>query len=115
MKTSLAFKFASLAKLAGMNFDYSNNPAVLDMQSQITALDGGVQFAISHYADGSWSAKSINIDGIITGGKNQVDVEETIKDAIFTYFNIEPQYCNDLLLRGIGERKTLKNEIYVTA
>jgi hypothetical protein len=115
MKTSLAFKFANFAKRAGIRFDALHNPAVLNMRSEIISLDGGIQFAINGYPDGSWSAKSVNVDGIITGGRNQSEMIEVIKDAVFTYFDIEPQYCNDSLLKGAGEKKTVKNEMYVTA
>ena len=115
MKTSLAFKVAHFANKSGVKPDILNNPAVIYMRQELELLGkGGVRFEISVYADGSWSARSVNVDGIITGGINQSDMIETIKDAVFTYYDISPQFCDDSLLRGTGEKKTVKNEIYVT-
>ena len=61
---------------------------------------GGINFKIEKSASGEWVAESTNVDGIITGGKNYPhDVNANIKDAIFTYFEIPPELCNDSVLR----------------
>lgn len=116
MKTSLSFKFANFARRYGVKFDTMQNPSVVKMREEIELLGkNGIEFSINTYGDGSWSAKSVNVDGIITGGINQAEFVEMIKDAIFTYYDIPPQYCEDQLLKGAGEKKTVKNEIFVTA
>lgn len=116
MKTSLTFKFVNLAKRMGVKTNPLSNQNVRHMRDAIDAAgEGGIKFEISTYADGSWSAKSTNVDGIITGGLDQSEVTEMIKDAVFTYFAIPPQYCDDALLKGSGEKKTVKKELLVTA
>ena len=73
MKTSLAFKVAHFANKSGVKPDILNNPAVINMRQELELLGkGGVRFEISVYVDGSWSARSVNVDGIITGGINPV-------------------------------------------
>lgn len=117
MKTSLTFKFATLAKKLGVTSHPLSCQKVKDMRDEIDALgsEGGVKFEVGMYPDGSWSAKSTNVDGIISGGFHQSEISEMIKDAIFTYYDIPPQYCNDALLKSSGEKKTVKNELLITA
>ena len=74
---------------------------------------GGINFKIEHQSSGEWVAESTNIDGIITGGKDYPkDVDETVKDAIFTYYEIPPQLCNDALLRKEGEVSRVEERVY---
>lgn len=115
MRTSLTFKFVSLARKIGIKHNPETSQEIKDMRRIIDELDTGIQFEIGMHPDGSWSAKSVNIDGIITGGFNQSEISEMIKDAIFTYFDVPPQFCYDELLKGTGEKKTVKNEMLVTA
>lgn len=117
MKTSLTFKFVTLARKMGIKPNPLSCQGVEDMRREIDTLgaEGGIKFEIGMYPDGSWSAKSTNVEGIITGGFNQSEIPEMIKDAIFTYYDIPPQYCDDRLLKGTGEKKTLKNELLITA
>ncbi len=115
MRTSLAFKFVVIARKMGVKFDPMSSKEVKDMRAAIDELQDGIQFEIGLHPDGSWSARSTNVDGIITGGVDQSDVSEMIKDAIFTYYDVPPQFCVDALLKGSGEKKTVKNEMLVTA
>lgn len=116
MKTSLAFKIANFARKQGLKFDALHDPRVIAMREEIAQLkDDGINFSINIYNDGTWSARSTNVDGIITGGDNFAESNEMIKDAIFTYYDVPPQFCEDRLLHGSGEKKTIHNEILVTA
>ena len=69
----------------GLKINPSLCQEIKDMQE---ALDdeSGIVFDIGMHPDGSWSVKSINIEGIITGGLDQSEMSEMIKDAIFTYY-----------------------------
>ena len=117
MKTSLTFKFVTLAKKMGISSNPLASQKVKEMRQEIDSVsaDGGIKFEIGMYPDGSWSARSTNVDGIISGGFDQSEIPAMIKDAIFTYYDIPPQYCDDTLLKGTGEKKTVKNELLVTA
>ena len=75
---------------------------------------GGINFKIEKSPSGEWVAESTNVDGIITGGKNYPhDVNATIKDAVFTYFEIPPELCNDTQLRQQGEVTEVEERVYV--
>ncbi len=115
MRTSLAFKFVTIAHKMGVKFDANSSVEVKNMQASMADLRDGIQFDIGLHPDGSWSAKSTNVDGIITGGFDQSEISEVIKDAVFTYYDVPPQFCDNRLLKGSGEKKTLKNEMLVTA
>ena len=63
---------------------------------------------------GEWVAESVDLEGIITGGKHffPKEVNETIKDALFTHFDIPPHLCNDSLLRSEGEPIVVEQKVY---
>ena len=73
---------------------------------------GKIEFKIEQHPDGSWTAESVNFDGIITCGTNRQNISYTIKDAIFTYFEIPPQLCVNTLLRGDNEPVTIRQNVY---
>ena len=81
------------------------------MKSEINKL-GRIEFNIEQYPDGSWTAESTNIDGIITGGTSTQNISSSIKDAIFTYFEIPTHLCTDALLHGNSESTTTKQSVY---
>ncbi len=97
----------------GYNFNEEADQRVLAMKKEIQRLGGRVEFKIEQYPDGSWTAVSVNIDGVITGGVNTKQVAPTIKDAVFTYFGIPPHLCNDAVLRADNEPVTLRQHVYV--
>lgn len=100
----------------GFNFNEEANERVVNMRSTIHALDNhAIQFIIEQYPDGSWSAESTNIDGIMTGGQDTREIPAMIKDAIFTYFEIPPKLCIDGLLRSDNEPVTVKQTVHVGA
>ena len=84
---------------------------VIKMKKEIDKM-GKVEFKIEQFPDGSWSAESTNFDGIITGGTSTQNIASTIKDAIFTYFEIPPHLCVDTLLKGNNEPVTIKQNVY---
>ena len=86
------------------------------MREAINALDEkSIRFSIEQYPDGSWSAESVNIDGILTGGTDPRDLPDAMKDAIFTYFEIPPQYCDDTLLRPDNEPAKVRQRMHIGA
>ena len=90
------YKFSNLLRKVGFNFHENTHEKVLAMQAEMKRL-GKIEFKIEQYPDGSWTAESVNIDGIITGGDNSKSITNTLKDAVFTYFEIPPHLCNDTL------------------
>ena len=65
MLTKFLFNVGQLMRQMGFDFKEIHNPAFFDMQKKLHEL-GGINFKIEYHPDGSWSAESINIDGIIT-------------------------------------------------
>jgi predicted RNase H-like HicB family nuclease len=116
MKTSLRYKIARAARSHGVNFKSHADEAVVAMRREISELgSNGIEFAVSIDRTGEWFAESITLPGIITGGNNPQDIDEMIKDAIFTYFGIDPRHCDDSLLKNIGDVTAIKQLVQVTA
>lgn len=116
MKTSLRYKLARLARTKGVQFHSEDNEAVIAMRREIGSLgSNGIEFAVSIDRTGEWFAESVTLPGIITGGTNAQDMDEMIKDAIFTYFGIDPKHCDDTLLKNIGDSTAIKQLVQVTA
>jgi len=109
--TKVVYKLAQALRRIGFNFHEENDSRVKAMREEIRKL-GGVQFNIEVFGDGTWAAESTNVDGIITGGTNRMNINETLKDAVFTYFEIPPQLCNDALMRAPDEPLKLAQRVY---
>ena len=105
------YKFSNLIRKMGIDLHENNDPRVIAMKKEIDKL-GKIEFKIEQYPDGSWTAESTNLDGIITGGTNTQDISATIKDAVFTYFEIPPYLCVDSLLRRDNEPVTMRQNVY---
>lgn len=105
------YNLSNLARKMGYNFDEQNDERVVKMKREIDRI-GKIEFKIEQHPDGSWTAESINFDGIITGGISTQNISSTIKDAVFTYFEIPPQLCVDTLLRGDNEPVTVRQNVY---
>ena len=97
----------------GYNFHEDTDERILAMKREIQHLGGRVEFKIEQYPDGSWTAESVNIDGVITGGKNTKDALSAIRDAVFTYFGIPPHLCDDAVLRADNEPVIVRQHVYV--
>ena len=97
----------------GYDFNEGADQRILDMKKEIQRMGGKIEFKIEQYPDGSWTAESVNFDGVITGGTNTKEATPTIRDAVFTYFGIPPHLCNDSVLHADNEPVTLKQCVYV--
>ena len=116
LRKQMVYSVASVMKRSGFGFNSMNNPQVLEMLKAIDDLDNkAVSFAIEQHPDGHWSAVSTNVDGIMTGGDDPRQVPEFTKDAIFTYFEVPTQYCDETLLRNDNEPARVKQNIHVGA
>ena len=113
MFTKLLFNVSQLIRQLGYNFKEIQNPAFFAMQKKLHEL-GGINFKIEYYPDGSWSAESINIDGIITGGNDIKESGKIIKDAIFTYFEVPPYLVNFESIKMDNEPVTMSQKVYAT-
>lgn len=111
MLNRLIYTLTNLARKIGVRFHEEQDARVQAMRQTIERL-GGIQFTIEIDKHGNWAAESVNIKGIITGGTSKKNMNETIKDAIFTYFEIPPQLCNDRLMRAPDEPIKLEQRIY---
>lgn len=98
----------------GYQFQELRHPAIEALQEEVGELKG-IDFEVKAYPDGSWVAKSKNVEGLLTGGRNQKDIDAQLKDAIFTYYGVPPQFANDNILRNSGEPITAKKSVRVTA
>lgn len=111
----IIYKLAQLARKAGYDFAEVTDSRVLLMKDTIAKLGGQVKFSLTiDGKTGEWAAESVGLEGMITGGKHfsPKEVNETIKDALFTYFDIPPHLCNDNLLRSEGEPITVEQRVY---
>lgn len=106
------YQISRLMRRFGITMHEENDPRVIAMKREIQKL-GRIEFRIEQHPDGVWSAESVNIDGIITGGDHGSDISASIKDAVFTFFEIPPQLCNDILLRSDNEPVTVMQRVYV--
>lgn len=107
------FTTSHLLRKVGVDFHEDQNPAVVEMLRMIHEL-GSINFKIEFYPDGSWTAESTNIDGIITGSSDAKEMKGMIKDAVFTYFSIPSYLCNVNLLRGNNEPVTVAQQVWAT-
>ena len=109
MLTSHIFRISQFLKNIGLDLK-KNNSSVIEFAKKIKEL-GGINFDIEVYPDGSWAVESTNVDGIITGGKDIKEMNEKVKDAIFTYFELSPHLCDDELLIGPDEPLKFKERV----
>jgi len=102
---TIHFLYKTLRQV-GIGLGSQNDPRLEVMKEEIAKAGGRIEFKIEQYPDGSWTAESINFDGIITGDKITKNISSTIRDAIFTYFGIPSYLCQDNLLKsdnaGVG-------------
>ena len=114
-KNYIIYKLAQLARKAGYDFQEASDSRVLAMKDAIAKLGGQVKFSLTiDGKTGEWAAESVGLEGIITGGKHfsPQEVNETIKDALFTHFDIPPHLCEDSLLRSEGEPIIVEQKVY---
>ncbi|KKT39392.1 hypothetical protein A2W54_01865 [Candidatus Giovannonibacteria bacterium RIFCSPHIGHO2_02_43_13] len=90
----------NLAKLFNFPIKPESDRRVQNLLAEIKR-QGNFYFKIELHK-GGWTAECENVKGIITGGTNpqptQSEVDEKIKDAIFSAFGIPPYLCRDNLV-----------------
>lgn len=91
---------AAVLRRWGYHFNENADLRVQAMKKEIQALGGRIEFKIEQYPDGSWAAESVNIDGVITGGSNAKEITSSIRDAVFTYFDIPAHLCNTISINS---------------
>jgi predicted RNase H-like HicB family nuclease len=105
---------AQALRRIGYDFHEREDERVQELQRTLQALEGGaVNFEVQTTPDGEWAAESTNINGIITGGDDPRRMNEILKDAIFTYFEIPPHLCQDYLLRAENEPVTAEQRVRI--
>ena len=109
---TIYFLYKTLRQI-GINLENQNDVRLEAMRNEIAKAGGKIEFKIEQYPDGSWTAESINVDGIITGDKITKNVSATIRDAVFTYFGVPPYLCQDDVLRADNEPVILRQKVYV--
>jgi len=114
MLRKFVFNSSQILRKLGFNLNEQSNPSVVQMQDEIRKIGGAIKFNIEHYPDGSWTAESVNMDGIITGSNDVKETRKVIKDAIFTYYQIPTYLCNDNLLKSDNEAVTVIQAVYAT-
>ena len=105
------YTVAQLLRRMGVRFHEEQDPRVQSMRQAIDRL-GSIQFSIEVAPDGTWAAESTNIDGIITGGRSLESINEQLKDAVFTYFEIPPHLCSEALVKAQGEAVKFEHRVY---
>jgi len=105
------YNLSHLIRRVGFNFNELNNERVIAMRKEMATI-GKIEFKIEQYPDGSWTAESVNIDGVLTGGKHNKNISSVLKDAVFTYFEIPSYLCNDTLLKGDNEPVIIRQNVY---
>lgn len=100
MFNKIIFNISRIFRNHGVSFSNEVNCSHLVLMRNKIKESNGIEFKIEFYPDGNWTAESTNIDGIITGGDDIKEINNLIKDAIFTYFEIPPQFCNDSILKA---------------
>lgn len=106
------YLIANILRRFGFDFVSPGDSRVEAMKEEIQKIGGRIEFKIEQYPDGSWSAQSANIEGIITGGKTTKHILATIKDAIFTYFGLPAAFCDEALLKADNEPVILTQSVY---
>lgn len=109
---TIYFLYKKLRQI-GIDLVSPNDIRLEAMKKEIAKIGGKIEFKIEQYPDGSWTAESVNVDGIITGDKITKNVSATIRDAVFTYFGVPPYLCQDDVLKADNEPTILKQKVYV--
>ena len=86
MKRFIFYHAGRILRAVGFNSREGEDPRVREMQQRVRDL-GGIQFQFELHPDGSWTAESVNIEGIMTGSRDprspfaeSMLVEETPND-----------------------------------
>ena len=109
MKYSFRYLLSRKLRKFGLLPDAKDSEAVKNMLKAIKNLEGGkIKFEFEFDENGNWAVESLNVNGIVTGGTFDDNIPELINDAIFTYYAIPPEYCDDSLLLKKSKTKEAK-------
>ena len=96
----------NLAKLLNFSIKPERDHRVQSMKEAIERAGGKLNFYVQRHKDG-WVAECQEIKGIITGGDDvsptDKEVNDNIRDAIFSAFGVPPYLCQDALIRNVEE------------
>lgn len=99
-----------MRRVLGTRKDALTNEQVQKMLSEIAALKSHeLVFDFEMDKSGDWAVESVDFPGLIAGGSINDNMQQAIVDAIFAYFEVSAQYCDDALLLGEKD-KNLKNK-----
>lgn len=107
----------NIAKFLNFPINPGNDRRVQAMKAEIERLGGKLNFTVRIYEDG-WLAQCKEVTGIITGGPDvnptDAEINDSIRDAVFSTFGIPPYLCKDELLRNTREipRKEEKGFVF---
>lgn len=103
MLRQLQYNFSKLFNFPNAEKDERVQNMLIQIQKR-----GGLKFNIKINNGEGWVAECENLKGIITGGTNnnptKAEIDNMIKDAIFTAFEIPPYLCKDNLIKDVKER-----------
>ena len=96
----------NLAKLFHFPLDPKSDRRVRVMKDEIDKVGGRLNFVVHRHEDG-WTAECKEIKGIVTGdtepNPTDQEINDLIRDAIFTAFCIPPYLCQDELIKNVRE------------
>ena len=96
----------NLAKLLNFPITPEKDSRVQAMKAAIEQVGGKLTFTVRRYTDG-WTAECKEMGGIVTGGTEsnptEQEINDNIRDAIFTAFCIPPYLCKDGLIKNMRE------------
>lgn len=97
----------NIAKILKFPANPENDIRIREMNIEIAKRGGQLNFKITKDNSG-WVAECENLKGIITGGSNPNpsadEINQELKDAIFTAFSIPPNLCKDDLIRASSDK-----------
>lgn len=96
----------NLAKLLNFPIDPENDRRVQAMKAEIEKVGGRLNFTVQRHENG-WTAECKEIKGVVSGGTErnptEQEINNTIRDAVFTTFGIPPYLCKDELIKNVHE------------
>lgn len=105
----------NLAKMLNFPINPETDRRVQNMKKAIERVGGHLNFSVKRHHNG-WTAECQEMNGIITGGNtaNPTDQEinDEIRDAIFSAFGVPPYLCKDELLRDMREIPIVENRVF---
>lgn len=112
----VVYEASKILRSLGFVFDESKSKEVREFHKELRSLKNSrIEFYIEQYPDGSWTAESTNVDGIATGGVDPRAVNEYLKDAVLTYYEIPAIYYDTINIRSDNQPVTVQQKVHVGA